>query len=99
MLTAQSIEKELKLRGVGEVIRIDQAANLLDVSGRTIRKKISDGKIKDANTRRGVVSRSALCSWLADDPYFAAALNMKKSTEGAVLPGAEVYNLYLTVKA
>lgn len=99
MLTAQSIEKELKLRGMGEAIRLNQAAAFLNITGRTIRKKITDGKIKDTDPRRGVVSRSALCSWLADDPYFAAALSLKKCQEGAFLPGAEVYRITITVNA
>lgn len=99
MLTAQSIEKELKARGMGEVIRVGYAAKLLGISQRTIQYKLCNHQIKEESPRRGVVSRAALSVWLSEDPYYAAALNMKKSSEGAVLPGADIYNLYLTVKA
>lgn len=99
MLTAQSIEKELKTRGMGEVVRVSQISEFLNVSLGTIRHKICAGKIKDAEQYRGVVSRAALSNWLASEPYFAAALNIKKSSAGAFLPGAEVYKISITVKA
>lgn len=99
MLTAQSIEKELRARGMGEVIRLNHAAEFLNITLRTLYRKIHSGKIKDADPKRGVISRVALSIWLSEDPYYAAILSMRKRSADAFLPGSEVYRIAITVKA